>query len=90
MFIPEYEQGNRANHEPRRGRKMLLRAKQIRKLIGELKVQGNTLVPLVVYFGKNGYAKVELALAKGKKQYEKRDSIKERDWQRQRNRLLKN
>jgi SsrA-binding protein len=89
MFIPEYAQGNRANHEPKRGRKLLLHARQIKKLIGELKVRGTTLIPLSVYFGKNGYAKVEIAVAKGKKQYEKRDSIKQREWDRQRGRLLK-
>lgn len=89
MFIPEYEQGNRANHEPRRGRKLLLHGRQIRRLIGELKVQGTTLVPLNVYFNKNGFAKIEVAVGKGKKQYEKRESIKQREWDKQRSRLLK-
>lgn len=89
MFIPEYAQGNRNNHEPTRGRKLLLHARQVRKLIGELKVRGITLIPLSLYFGKNGYAKIEIAVAKGKAKYEKRETIKAREWQRQRGRLLK-
>ncbi len=87
--ILEYTHGNRNNHEPNRGRKLLLNAKQIKKLIGELKVRGTTLIPLEVYFNSRGFAKVAIAIARGKKQYEKREVIKERDWKRQQGRLLK-
>lgn len=87
--INEYKQGNRHNHEPTRGRKLLLRKRQVEKLIGLLKVRGVTLIPLSIYFGKTGYAKVELAVAKGKAQYEKRDTIKDREWKREQGRLLK-
>lgn len=87
--IPKFEQGNRNNHEPRRGRKLLLSARQIKKLIGELNVRGTTLVPLELYFNKRGFAKVALAIAHGKKQYEKRDVIKAREWKREQGRLMK-
>jgi SsrA-binding protein len=87
--IPEYSHGNRNNHEPLRGRKLLLNAKQIKKLIGELKVRGTTLIPLEMYFNTRGYAKIAIAVARGKKKYEKREVIKERDWKRQQGRLLK-
>lgn len=88
-FIPEYSHGNRQNHEPKRPRKLLLHARQIRKLIGELKVRGTTLVPLKLYFNTKGFAKLEIAVARGKKQYEKREVIKARDWKRDQARLLK-
>ena len=87
--IPAYTHGNRNNHEPRRGRKLLLSARQIKKLVGLLKVRGTTLVPLKLYFNKRGYAKLELAVAQGKKEYEKRDSIKQREWKREQGKLLK-
>jgi SsrA-binding protein len=87
--IPVYTHGNLNNHEPRRGRKLLLNARQIKKLIGLLKVRGTTLVPLKVYFNKRGYAKLELAVGIGKKEFEKRETIKERDWKRQQGRLLR-
>lgn len=87
--IPEYAHGNRNNHEPTRGRKLLLSARQIKKLIGLLKVRGTTLVPLSVYFNKRGFAKVELAVGVGKAQYEKRESIKQREWKRNQSKLLK-
>ncbi len=88
--IEEYGQGNRFNHELRRPRKLLLQARQIRKIIGQLKVKGVTLIPLSLYFNSRGYAKVKLGLGIGKKKYEKRETIKARDWQRQKDRLLKN
>jgi SsrA-binding protein len=88
--ILEYTHGNRNNHEPNRGRKLLLNARQIKKLVGELKVRGTTLIPLELYFNSRGYAKVALAVAHGKKQYEKRDVIKQREWKREQGRLLKN
>jgi SsrA-binding protein len=78
MHINPYEQGSIYNHEPRRKRKLLLQKKQIRKLIGGLKEKGLTLIPLSVYF-KGPYAKVELALARGKKSFDKRAAIAERE-----------
>lgn len=81
MHISPYEQGSIYNHEPRRKRKLLLQKKQIRKLAGRLKERGLTLVPLSVYF-KGAYAKVELALASGKKSYDKREAIAKRDAER--------
>jgi SsrA-binding protein len=86
--IPEYSGGNRNNHEPRRPRKLLLHRSQVNKLIGAIQRQGRTVVPLQVYFNEKGRAKLEIALALGKKAHDKRASIKERDWQRQRSRLL--
>jgi len=78
MHISPYEQGNINNHDPRRRRKLLVQRKQIRKLIGGMKEKGLTLIPLSVYF-KGPYAKVELALARGKKSFDKRDAIAKRD-----------
>jgi len=78
MHINPYEHGNINNHEPRRKRKLLLQRKQIRKLLGGLKEKGLTLVPLSVYF-KGPYAKIELALARGKKSYDKREAIAKRE-----------
>ena len=86
--IPEYAAGNRFNHEPRRPRKLLLHRSQVSKLIGAIQREGRTVVPLQVYFNERGRAKIEIALATGKKAHDKRQSIKERDWQRQRSRLL--
>ncbi|BBB12604.1 SsrA-binding protein SmpB [Sphingopyxis sp. FD7] len=87
--IPEFSHGNRFNHEPRRPRKLLLNWREINKLHAGVMRQGMTLVPLSVYFNSRGRAKVELALAKGKKAHDKRESIKERDWKRDKQRLLK-
>ncbi len=87
--ITEYAAGNRFNHEPRRPRKLLLHAKQIRKLIGQLKTKGVTLVPLSLYFNGRGLAKLKLGVAKGKKAYEKRETIKKRDWERDKSRIMK-
>ena len=87
--IPEYSHGNRLNHEPRRRRKLLLRGREIDKLQGAITRQGLTLVPLSVYFNTRGRAKVELALARGKKAHDKRETIKERDWKREQGRLLR-
>ncbi|NDH64237.1 MAG: SsrA-binding protein SmpB [Alphaproteobacteria bacterium] len=86
--IPEYASGNRFNHEPRRARKLLLHRSQVNKLIGAIQREGRTVVPLQVYFNEKGRAKLEIALALGKKAHDKRATIKERDWQRQRSRLL--
>jgi len=87
--IEEYAHGNRQNHEPRRPRKLLLHKKQISKLLGRLKSKGTTLIPLTLYFNSRGLAKVRLGLATGKKQYEKRDTIKKRDWQRDKARIMR-
>jgi SsrA-binding protein len=86
--IPLYASGNRYNHEPKRPRKLLLHRAQINKLIGAIQREGRTVVPLQVYFNEKGRAKIEIALAKGKQAHDKRQSIKDRDWQRQRSRLL--
>jgi SsrA-binding protein len=82
MHIPEYTQGTWTNHEPRRVRKLLLNRAEIHKLIGKLKESGLTIVPLSVYFN-DGWAKVEIGLAKGKKAYDKRQDMASRDAQRE-------
>jgi SsrA-binding protein len=87
--IPEYSHGNRLNHAPRRPRKLLLKAREIAKLHGAVTRQGLTLVPLSIYFNGRGRAKVELALARGKKVHDKRETVKERDWKRQQSRLMR-
>ena len=78
VHIPEYEQGSWTNHEPRRARKLLLKKEQIRKIIKETKEKGTTIIPLSLYF-KDGFAKVELAIATGKQAHDKRQSIAARD-----------
>ena len=88
--IPEFSHGNRFNHEAKRPRKLLLTAREIQKLHGAVARQGMTLVPLCVYFNARGKAKLELALAKGKKLHDKRETEKARDWQREKARLLRN
>lgn len=87
--IPEFSHGNRFNHEPKRPRKLLLHHREIEKLVGAVERQGMTLIPLSIYFNSRGRAKVELALAKGKKTHDKRQTIKERDWQRDKARLMR-
>ncbi len=87
--IGEYSGGNQFNHEPLRPRKLLLRKREIERLIGALQRDGMTLVPLSIYFNERGIAKVQLGLARGKRQYDKRATIKERDWQRQKARLMR-
>jgi SsrA-binding protein len=87
--IPEYSHGNRLNHQPRRARKLLLKGREISKLHGAVARQGLTLVPLSIYFNSRGRAKVELALARGKKVHDKRETVKERDWKREQQRLLR-
>src|SRR5919107_455108 len=87
--IPEYSHGNRLNHEPRRQRKLLLKNREIAKLQGAVTRQGLTLVPLSIYFNGSGRAKIELAVARGKKAHDKRETIKERDWKREQGRLLR-
>jgi len=87
--IQEWTHGNRNNHEPTRGRKLLVNATQLKKLTGLLKVRGTTLIPLKIYFNSRGFAKVQLGIAHGKTKQDKRDTIKERDWKRDQARLLK-
>ena len=87
--IPEFSHGNRFNHEPKRPRKLLLNHRQIAKLHGAVARQGMTLVPLSIYFNSRGRAKVELALAKGRKAPDKREYEKEKDWKREQGRLLR-
>jgi SsrA-binding protein len=87
MHIPQYTQGTWTNHEPRRVRKLLLKKVEIQRLIGKLREQGLTLVPLSVYFN-DGWAKVELGLAKGKRAYDKRQDMAARDAQREMTRAL--
>jgi SsrA-binding protein len=87
--IPEFSHGNRYNHEPKRPRKLLLNLREINKLHGAVMRQGMTLVPLSIYFNGRGRAKVELALAKGKKAPDKRATEKERDWKREQGRIMR-
>lgn len=87
--IPAYLQANRFNHEERRPRKLLLHKNEIAKLIGAVQREGMTLVPLKLYFNDRGRAKLELALARGRKLHDKREVEKERDWNRQKARLLR-
>jgi SsrA-binding protein len=87
--IEEYGAGSWQNHETRRPRKLLLHRRQVSKLLGRLKVKGVTLIPLSLYFNSRGLAKIKLGLAIGKKQYEKRDTIKKRDWQRDKARIMR-
>lgn len=87
--IPEFSHGNRFNHEPKRPRKLLLHEREINKLHGAVMREGMTLVPLSIYFNSRGRAKVELALAKGKKTHDKRETIKQRDWKREAGRILR-
>ena len=87
--IAEYDAGGRYNHAPTRARKLLLKKREIRKLIGSLRRGGMTLVPLSLYFNARGRAKVELAMATGKRKYDKRASEKERDWKRNKHRLMR-
>ncbi len=88
-YVPEYKAANRFNHEPKRARKLLVRRRELDKLLGSIRRDGVTLVPLSIYFNARGVAKVELALARGKHKGDKRAAIKERDWQRQRARLMR-
>ena len=87
--IPPYGQANRFNHEPRRPRKLLMRRRQIDKLIGAVQREGRTLIPTKLYFNEKGLAKLEVALAKGKKVHDKRETEAARDWQRDKARLLR-
>jgi len=87
--IPEYASASRFNHEPKRRRKLLLHRREIGKLMGAVQREGMTLVPLALYFNDRGMVKVELALARGKHTHDKRASIKDRDWKRDKARLMR-
>ena len=87
--IPEYLQASRFNHAPKRPRKLLLHRREINKLIGAVERDGMTLVPLKLFFNAKGRAKIELALARGKKLHDKRETEKKRAWERERGRLMR-
>ena len=88
-YLPEYLQANRFNHETRRRRKLLLSRREMHRLQVAINREGMTLVPLKIYFNDRGRAQLELALAKGKKLHDKRETEKERDWNRQKSRILR-
>ena len=87
VHIPEYDQGSWTNHEPRRSRKLLMRREEISRLIGKTRERGLTLIPLSLYF-KDGYAKVEIALAKGRRTHDKRQAIAEKQAKREAERAM--
>ena len=82
MHISEYAQGSYNNHQPKRDRKLLLQRKEMRKLMTKLNERGYTIIPTLLWINDNGYAKLDICLAKGKKMYDKRETIKERDQRR--------
>ncbi len=83
LHVNEYAQGTRFNHDPKADRKLLLTKRELRKVENELKNQGLTIIPIHIFINDRGYAKMEVAIAKGKKLHDKRESIKERDVQRE-------
>ena len=87
--IPEYKPANRFNHEPKRPRKLLVHRREVDRLLGAVRRKGVTLVPLSLYFSKRGIAKIDLGIARGKRQHDKRETEKERDWQRDKARLMR-
>ena len=89
-YIPEYSKASRFNHEPKRVRKLLVHKREAAKLAAAIQREGMTLIPLKMYFNAKGRAKVELGIAKGKKLHDKRETEKQRDWQRDKARLLRN
>lgn len=88
-YIPEYLEGNRNNHNPRRRRKLLLHKKEMSKLIGGVQREGLTIVPSRLYFNERGIAKLQIALARGRKAHDKREVAKKRDWNREKARLMR-
>ncbi|MGE0501387.1 MAG: SsrA-binding protein SmpB [Rhizobiaceae bacterium] len=88
-YVPEYLQGNRFNHEPRRRRKLLVSKREMAKLAQHVEREGMTMVPLKIYFNDRGMAKLLLGVARGKKLHDKRETEKQRDWAREKGRLLK-
>lgn len=89
MHVSEYEKAHQLNHETRRPRKLLLHKEEIRKIISKIRIKGYTLIALSLYFNKNNKAKLELGIAKGKKLHDKRESLKAKDWAREKGRLTK-
>lgn len=89
-YIPEYEAANRFNHQPRRPRKLLVHRREMNRLLGQIRREGVTVVPLSFYFNPRGILKVELGLARGKRKVDKRAALKERDWKRDKARLMRN
>ena len=87
--IPEYAPAAQFNHEPRRRRKLLVKSRELKKLVGAVERDGRTFAPLKLYFNERGVAKLEIALAKGKKAHDKREASKDRDWKRQQARLIR-
>lgn len=87
--IAEYEKAGRFNHSTRRPRKLLLHTREIKRIIGKIRIKGYTLVALSMYFNKKNKVKIELGIAKGKKLHDKRQSIKEKDWKRDQSRLIR-
>lgn len=87
--ILEYGPANRFNHEPRRPRKLLVHKRQLSRLFGAVEREGRTIIPLKLYFNERGIAKLEIALAKGKKLHDKRATSKDRDWKREQGRLMR-
>lgn len=88
-YIPEYLEGNRNNHNPRRRRKLLLHKREMAKLIGSVQREGLTIVPNRLYFNDRGLAKLQIALARGRKSHDKREVAKQRDWNREKARLMR-
>ena len=88
-YIPEYKQSSYNNHDPRRLRKLLLNKKEINKIIGKINRDGFTVVPTKIYFNSKGIAKVNIAIAKGKKIHDKRQTKKQRDWNREKSRVFR-
>jgi SsrA-binding protein len=88
-YIAEYPGAARFQHEPRRPRRLLLHRRELERLIGKVERESMTLVPLLLYFNARGIAKIELALARGRRKYEKREAIKEREWRREKGRLIR-
>lgn len=88
-YIPEYLEGNRNNHNPRRRRKLLLHKREMSKLIGGVQKDGLTIIPSRLYFNERGLAKLQIALAKGRKAHDKREVSKRRDWDREKARLMR-
>lgn len=88
-YIPEYLEGNRNNHNPRRRRKLLLHKREMAKLIGGVQREGQTIVPDKLYFNDRGLAKLRIALAKGRKVHDKRQVAKKRDWDREKARIMR-
>jgi SsrA-binding protein len=88
-YIPEYGPASQFNHDPRRPRKLLVHKRQLSKLMGSVNREGRTIVPLKLYFNERGRAKLEIAIARGKKAHDKREATKDRDWKRQQARLMR-